>query len=92
MTDMTYDPEADAMRIAIGPGRVARTRKNGPFVYDFDAQGHIVGIEIKPASKVLAPGDWQKARRPSANPRQLRQTADLHKGFLFVKRFSPDAE
>jgi uncharacterized protein YuzE len=92
MTEVTYDPDADAVHIAIGPGKVARRRKNGPFVYDSDADGHIVGFEIRSASKVLAPGDWQKARRPSANPRQLRQVADLHKGFLFVKRFSPDVE
>jgi uncharacterized protein YuzE len=92
MTDTTYDPEADAVHIAIGPGRVARRRKNGPFTYDFDADGHIVGFEIKPASKVLAPGDWQKAKRPPASPRQGRQIAERHKGFLFVKRFSPDAE
>jgi uncharacterized protein YuzE len=92
MTEVTYDPEADAVHIAVGPGKVARRRKNGPFVYDSDADGRIVGFEIRSASKVLAPGDWQRARRPPANPRQLRQVADLHKGFLFVKRFSPDAE
>ena len=89
MTDMTYDADADAVYIAIGPGRVARTRRNGRFVYDFDADGHIVGIQIRFASQVLAPGDWQKARRPKENPRQGRQIADLHKGFLLVKRFSP---
>jgi uncharacterized protein YuzE len=92
MTEVTYDPDADAVHIVIGPGKVARRRKNGPFVYDSDADGHIVGFEIRSASKVLAPGDWQKARRPPANPRRLREVADLHKGFLFVKRFSPDAE
>ena len=29
-----------------------------------DADGRIIGIEILSASKVLAPGDWQNARRP----------------------------
>jgi uncharacterized protein YuzE len=89
MTDTTYDPEADAVYITVGPGRVERTKKTGPFVYDLDAGGHIVGIEIPSASKVLAPGDWKKARRPTASPRQRPQVADRHRGFIFIKRFSP---
>jgi uncharacterized protein YuzE len=89
MTDMTYDAEADAVYITVGPGRVARTKKNGRFVYDFDADGHIVGIEILSASKMLAPGDWQKARRPTASPRERPQVAERHRGFIFIKRSSP---
>ena len=93
MTDTTYDPESDAVYITVGRGRVARTKKNGRFVYDLDAEGHIVGIEILSASKMLAPGDWQKARRPAANPRERPQVAERHRGFIFIKRFSPsDAE
>ena len=61
MTDITYDPEADAVYIAVGRGKVDRTEETGPFIYDIDAEGHIVGIEILSASKVLAPGDWKKA-------------------------------
>jgi uncharacterized protein YuzE len=91
MTGFTYDPEADAVYIAIGPGRVARTRKTGSFVCDLDADGHIVGIEIRSASRILAPGDWKKARRPKAGARRGHQAAELHKGFLFIKRFSPPA-
>jgi uncharacterized protein YuzE len=60
MTDMTYDAEADAVYITVGDGRVERTEEAGPFIYDVDAAGHIVGIEILSASKVLAPGDWKK--------------------------------
>jgi uncharacterized protein YuzE len=86
MTETTYDPDADAVYLAIGPGRVARKRRNGRFVYEFDSDGHIVGIEIRFASKILAPGDWQKARRPKAGARHGRHVADLHKGFLFIKR------
>jgi uncharacterized protein YuzE len=89
MTDMTYDPDFDAVYIAMAPGRVARKRRTGSFLYEFDADGHIVGIEIRSASKLLAPGDWQKARRPKAGARQGHHVADLHKGFLFIKRFSP---
>jgi hypothetical protein len=29
-----------------------------------DAEGRVIGIEILAASKVLAPGDWQKAGWP----------------------------
>jgi uncharacterized protein YuzE len=64
MTDTTYDAEADAVYIAVGRGKVDRTEETGPFMYDVDAEGHIVGIEILSASKVLAPGDWKKARAP----------------------------
>jgi uncharacterized protein YuzE len=93
MTDTTYDAEADVVYIAIGPGNAERTQKTGPFVCDVDAKGHIVGIEIRSASKVLAPGDWQKARRPreSAHPRP--RVAERHRGFIFIRRSSPrDAE
>ena len=64
MTDITYDAEADAVYVAVGRGKVNRTEETGPFVCDVDAEGHIVGIEILSASKVLAPGDWQKAGPP----------------------------
>jgi uncharacterized protein YuzE len=64
MTDITYDPEADAVYITVGRGEIDRTEEAGPFIYDVDAEGRVVGIEILSASKVLAPGDWKKARRP----------------------------
>jgi uncharacterized protein YuzE len=64
MIDMTYDPEADAAYIYLGRGKVAETREEGPFIYDVDASGRILGIEILAASKVLAPGDWKKSRLP----------------------------
>jgi uncharacterized protein YuzE len=89
MTDTTYDPDADAVYIAIAPGRVARKRRTGSFLYEFDSDGRVVGIEIRSASRILAPGDWQKARRPKPGGRQRRPMADLHKGFIFIKWFSP---
>jgi uncharacterized protein YuzE len=64
MTYVTYDAEADAVYITIGGGKVDRTEETGPFIYDVDAAGRIVGIEILSASKVLAPGYWKKARAP----------------------------
>lgn len=66
MIDMTYDPEADAAYIHLGRGKVAATREEGPFLYDVDASGRILGIEILSASKVLAPGDWKKSRLPGS--------------------------
>jgi uncharacterized protein YuzE len=66
MIDMTYDPEADAVYMLLVQAKVDRTEKAGPFIYDLDAEGRISGIEILSASKVLAPGDWQNARRPGA--------------------------
>jgi uncharacterized protein YuzE len=64
MTDITYDAEADAVYITVGRGKVDRTEETGPFIYDVDAEGHIIGIEILSASRVLAPGDWKKAHPP----------------------------
>lgn len=64
MIDMAYDPEADAAYIYLGRGKVVETKEKGPFIYDVDASGMILGIEILSASKVLAPGDWSKARLP----------------------------
>ena len=66
MIDATYDPEADAVYIYLGRGKSAETREDGPFLYDVDAAGRILGIEILSASKVLAPGEWSKARPPGS--------------------------
>ena len=60
MTDITYDPDADAVYITVGRGTVDRTEEAGPFIYDVDGEGHILGIEILSASNVLAAGDWKK--------------------------------
>lgn len=65
MIDMTYDPDADAVYILLGRGEIDRQEEAGPFVYDVDAAGRVLGIEILSATKVLAPGDRQRARRPS---------------------------
>jgi uncharacterized protein YuzE len=67
MTDITYDAEADAVYIAVARGKVERTEETGPFAYDVDAAGRVLGIEILSASKVLAPGDWKKAGPPKTH-------------------------
>ena len=93
MSDITYDADADAVYIPVGRGKVERTEEAGPFIYDLDAEGHIVGIEIPSASKVLAPGDWKKVRRPKESARRRHRIAERHRGFIFIKRLSPrDAE
>ena len=64
MTNISYDADADALYTTVGRGKVDRTEVAGPFNYDVDAEGRIVGIEILSASKVQAPGDWKKAGSP----------------------------
>ncbi len=66
MIDMTYDPEANAVYLYLSRGKVDHTEEAGPFVYDVDTDGRVLGIEILSASQVLAPGEWQNARRPGA--------------------------
>ena len=64
MIDMTYDPKADAVYFRIGRGTIVESADASPFIYDVDAEGRVIGIEILSASTVLAPGDWQTARLP----------------------------
>jgi uncharacterized protein YuzE len=64
MIDMTYDPEADTIYIHLARGKVDGTDESGPFIYDVDKEGRILGVEILAASKVLAPGDGRNARQP----------------------------
>ena len=64
MIEVTYDPEADAVYFTVGRGKVDHTEEAGPFIYDVDAEGRVLGIEILAASKTLAPGDWKNARPP----------------------------
>lgn len=65
MMDSSYDPEADAVYITVGEGTFAQTLETGPFIYDVDAEGRILCIEILFASTALAPGDWKKAGLPN---------------------------
>jgi uncharacterized protein YuzE len=64
MIDITYDPEADAVYIRMGRADIDHTEEAGLFIYDVDADGRVIGIEILSASKLLVPGDWKKARMP----------------------------
>jgi uncharacterized protein YuzE len=64
MIDMTYDPDADAAYIYVARGKIDHQQEIGDIIYDLDAAGRMLGIEILSASQKLAPGEWQKARRP----------------------------
>ncbi len=69
----TYDPEADAVYIRLAEGtRPSEAEEVAPgVVIDFTEEGRVVGLQIMPASKVLAPGAWSQARVPGA----LHETA-----------------
>ena len=68
--DMTHDPEADAVYIKLAEdAQPYEAEEVSPgVVLDFTQDGLLVGIEIMPASKVLAPGDWSRARLPGPLP------------------------
>ena len=66
MTDITYDPEADAAYVTLSTTAVNDSAEVAPgVVLDFDTQGRVVGIELLAATRHLAPGDWSRARRPT---------------------------
>jgi uncharacterized protein YuzE len=69
MIDVTYDPEADAVCFVVGRGAIDHQQEAGPFIYDVDAEGRVLGIEVLSASKTLAPDDWQHARLPGGRGR-----------------------
>ena len=64
MANIRHDADADAVYIVVGEGTIDRTEEAGPFIYDVDTDGRIIGIEILSASKALAPGDWKKPVSP----------------------------
>ncbi|MCK7473980.1 MAG: DUF2283 domain-containing protein [Rhodopseudomonas palustris] len=67
MMDSSYDPEADTVYITVGKGTFAQTLEAAPFVYDVDAEGRALGVEISSASMALADGDSEKAGLPNGS-------------------------
>ncbi|MEZ5890484.1 MAG: DUF2283 domain-containing protein [Xanthobacteraceae bacterium] len=67
--------EADAVYIYIGRGKIDRQEAIGDLIADVDGMV-IPGIEILSASETLAPGDWQKARRPGDSASTLAEQGD----------------
>ncbi|MBI5130974.1 MAG: DUF2283 domain-containing protein [Rhodopseudomonas palustris] len=60
-----YQAEDDAAYIRLSNDRILESEEVAPnIVFDYDAEGRIVGIEILTATKLLAPGDWQNPRLP----------------------------
>jgi uncharacterized protein YuzE len=63
--EITYQAEDDATYIRLSNDRILESEEVAPnIIFDYDAEGRIVGIEILTATKTLAPGDWQNARLP----------------------------
>jgi uncharacterized protein YuzE len=76
---VTYDPDANAAYIflvnQIGAGGVAKSvpvegkgLEPPDFVFDFDQDGRLVGIEVLAASDLLPPEVLEAAQRPGRNP------------------------
>ena len=76
MTDITYDAEADAVYITVGRGKVERTEETGPFIYDVDAEGHIVGIENPVRQQDSGARRLEKSKPAGGSSRQRRRIAD----------------
>lgn len=52
-----YDPEADALYLRFADGKVVESEEVRPgIVFDVDAEGRIVAVEILDASEHLASG------------------------------------
>ena len=63
--DMTYDPEANAVYVYLGRGKVDRTEEVSPgVILDYDDEQRVIGIEILDARETLAPGAWLNAPGP----------------------------
>jgi uncharacterized protein YuzE len=66
MTDITYDPDADAAYVTLSDAAVQDSAEVSPgVVLDYDSDGRVVGIELLSARTHLAPGTWSRARRPT---------------------------
>ena len=66
MSDITYDPDADAAYVTLSDASVKDSAEVSPgVVLDYDGKGRVVGIELLAARKRLAPGAWSRARKPS---------------------------
>lgn len=59
---LEFDPAADAAYFEISDAEVAQTREIEPGILaDYDAEGHLVGIEVLSISKRNLPDTLRKA-------------------------------
>ena len=59
---VTYDQESNAAYIRLGSAKIIESEEVSPgFVLDYDADGHIVGMEFLKASEQLPPEFRNKA-------------------------------
>jgi uncharacterized protein YuzE len=66
MSDITYDPDADAAYVALSNAAVHESADvAADVVLDYDEEGRVVGIEVLNARARLAPGAWSQASRPA---------------------------
>ena len=72
MIDMTYDPDADAVYIFLGRAEIDHQEEAGPFIYDVDAAGRVLGIEILSASEGPGPNPHRSVRAGSRDLRCYR--------------------
>ena len=53
---VSYDPESNAAYVRFGSAKILESEEVSPgIVLDFDAEGHIVGMEFLRASEQLPP-------------------------------------
>jgi len=70
VTEITYDPDADATYVTLSGAVVQESAEILPgVVFDYDSAGRLIGIELLDARSRLAPGAWSRAPRP-APPRR----------------------
>jgi uncharacterized protein YuzE len=66
VTEIAYDPDADAAYFTLSSAAVLDSAEVSPgVVVDYDVEGRVVGIELLNARTHLAPGAWSRARRPT---------------------------
>lgn len=57
---ITYDPEADALYIRFVEGTVTTKHLAEGIAADFDAEGHLAGLEVLDAAKRFNPSTLKK--------------------------------
>jgi uncharacterized protein YuzE len=91
MIDVTYDPEADAAYITLGRGQIDGTEEAGPFIYDVDAEGLVIGIEILSPAKCWPPALGRRRDDPARGAPTRRSDLGPQSPLPARERSSPSA-